>query len=168
MKRPKLCVRQVCFSPASILYKSIAGRYRSVSYPDGPITTRYRFVKNAYWEAIRHHQWPSYEVSNRIMGAMIKGPGNTYMSHATRKNTFRPVQNVRIRIILHMRKVSSGICFPLKHPVVSNDSVSYGQRRPWSACADAQADLGLRCPHMPEDTFRMAWPSFCLWSIGRR
>ena len=35
--------------PASILYKSIAGRYRPVSYPDGPITARYRFIKNAYW-----------------------------------------------------------------------------------------------------------------------
>ena len=35
--------------PASILYKSIAGRYRPVSYPDGPITTRYRFIKNASW-----------------------------------------------------------------------------------------------------------------------
>ena len=23
----------------------------------------------------------------------------------------------------------------------------------WSDCADAQAGLGLRCPHMPEDTF---------------
>ena len=34
--------------PASILYKSIAGRYRPVSYPDGPITARYRFIKNAY------------------------------------------------------------------------------------------------------------------------
>ena len=32
-------------SPASILYKSIAGRYRPVSYPDGPITARYRFIK---------------------------------------------------------------------------------------------------------------------------
>ena len=36
-------------SPASILYKSIAGRYRPVSYPDGPITARYRSIKNAYW-----------------------------------------------------------------------------------------------------------------------
>ena len=35
--------------PANILYKSIAGRYRPVSYPDGPITARYRFIKNAYW-----------------------------------------------------------------------------------------------------------------------
>ena len=36
-------------SPASILYKSIAGRYRPVSYPDAPITARYRFIKYAYW-----------------------------------------------------------------------------------------------------------------------
>ena len=34
--------------PASILYKSIAGRYRPVSYPDGPITARYTFIQNAY------------------------------------------------------------------------------------------------------------------------
>ena len=39
----------VCIFPASILFKSIAGRYRPVSYPDGPITARYRFIKNAYW-----------------------------------------------------------------------------------------------------------------------
>ena len=35
--------------PTNILYKYIAGRYRPVSYPDGPITARYRFIKNAYW-----------------------------------------------------------------------------------------------------------------------
>ena len=39
-----------CINPASILYKSTAGRYRPVSYPDGPITARCRFIKNAYWE----------------------------------------------------------------------------------------------------------------------
>ena len=39
----------ILYHPASILYKSIAGRYRPVSYPDGPITARYRFIKNAYW-----------------------------------------------------------------------------------------------------------------------
>ena len=41
---------QVTANPISILYKSIAGRYRPVSYSDGPITARYRFIKNAYWE----------------------------------------------------------------------------------------------------------------------
>ena len=41
---------------------------------------------------------------------------------------------------------------PFIHSVVSNNSFN-GQRRPWSDCADAQADRGLRCPHMPEDTF---------------
>ena len=35
--------------PASILYKSTAGRYRPVSYPDGPITARCRFMQNTYW-----------------------------------------------------------------------------------------------------------------------
>ena len=30
----------------SILYKSIAGRYRPVRVADGPITARYRFIKN--------------------------------------------------------------------------------------------------------------------------
>ena len=35
---------------------------------------------------------------------------------------------------------------------VCNDSVC-GQWRPGSDCADAQADLGLSCPHMPENTF---------------
>ena len=39
-------------NPASILSKSIAGRYRPVSYPDGPITARYRFIKNAYWKKV--------------------------------------------------------------------------------------------------------------------
>ena len=34
--------------PASVICKSIAGRYRSVSYPDGPIAARYRFMLNAY------------------------------------------------------------------------------------------------------------------------
>ena len=34
---------------AFFTYKSAAGRYRPVIYPDGPITTRYRFIKNASW-----------------------------------------------------------------------------------------------------------------------
>ena len=36
-------------SPSSILYKSIAGRYRPVRVGDGPITARCRFMKNAHW-----------------------------------------------------------------------------------------------------------------------
>ena len=33
--------------PVSILYKSIAGRYRPVRVADGPIMARYRFIMNA-------------------------------------------------------------------------------------------------------------------------
>ena len=32
-------------NPVSILYKSIAGRYRPVRVADGPIRARYRFIK---------------------------------------------------------------------------------------------------------------------------
>ena len=39
---------------ASILYKSIAGRSRPVSYPDGPITARSRFIKNSDWGDVSH------------------------------------------------------------------------------------------------------------------
>ena len=38
-----------CYYPASILYKSIAGRYRAVRVADGPITARCKFIKNANW-----------------------------------------------------------------------------------------------------------------------
>ena len=43
---------EIATYPVSILYQSTAGRYRPVSYPDGPITARCRFIKNANWEAI--------------------------------------------------------------------------------------------------------------------
>ena len=40
---------KLTFYPASILYKSIAGCYRPVRVADGPITARYRLIKNAGW-----------------------------------------------------------------------------------------------------------------------
>ena len=49
-------------------------------------------------------------------------------------------------------KSHPGICYSFLRYIDSNDSVS-GQWRSWSDCADAQADLGLPCPHMPEDAF---------------
>ena len=44
--------------PVSIFYKSTAGRYRPVSYPDGPIKARCRFIKNANWVGYyRMYRW---------------------------------------------------------------------------------------------------------------
>ena len=48
-------------------------------------------------------------------------------------------------------KSHPGICSPLKR-IIANDFVCE-QQRPWLDCADAQADLGLRCSYVPEDTF---------------
>ena len=45
------------YNPTSILYKSTAGHYRPVSYPNGPITARYRFIKNANWEWIKRQEF---------------------------------------------------------------------------------------------------------------
>ena len=41
-----------CAYLVSILYKSVAGRYRPVRVADGPITARYRFINNASWVAV--------------------------------------------------------------------------------------------------------------------
>ena len=42
-------LQNIFIVPVSILYKSIAVRYRPVRVADGPITARYRFIKNASW-----------------------------------------------------------------------------------------------------------------------
>ena len=52
----------------------------------------------------------------------------------------------------HVQNYNPSLFSPLIHFVVSNNSVC-GQGKPRSECADAQADLGLRCMHMPGGTF---------------
>ena len=44
-----VCLQAIEVTPASILYKSTAGRYRPVRVADWRITARYRFIKSAYW-----------------------------------------------------------------------------------------------------------------------
>ena len=45
----RLAISSLTYFPVSILYKSIAGRYRPVRIADGPTTARFRFIKNASW-----------------------------------------------------------------------------------------------------------------------
>ena len=59
------------------------------------------------------------------------------------------------------------ICSSLIYSIVSNESVS-GQQRPWSDCADAQADLGLRSPHISEDKFSHAIWMYYLGRVMRK
>ena len=47
MMMMKMMMTHAPIPSLSILYKSIAGRYRPVRVADGPITARYRFIKNA-------------------------------------------------------------------------------------------------------------------------
>ena len=76
-----------------------------------------------------------------------------YMNRNVRKCTLRHVHPVKIQIRLRIRAVwsesSLGAFFDSKRCLVS----SCGQARPWSDCADAQADLSVRWAHMPEGMF---------------
>ena len=62
-------------------------------------------------------------------------------------------QNAQIQLILRMRKLSAGPLLSI-HTFCGIKSVR-GQWMTWSNCTDAQADLGLSCPHRPA-RFRMA------------
>ena len=61
----------------------------------------------------------------------------------------------RFRSVCTCTKYHPGFFSPIMYSVISNDSYR-GQWRSWSDCADAQADLGLRCSHMPEDMFSLS------------
>ena len=69
-----------------------------------------------------------------------------------RKSAFEHKQMSRFRSPRACTFYHQGLRSPFIHSVVSIDCVS-GEWRPWSDCADAQADLGLHCPHMPEDMY---------------
>ena len=64
-------------------------------------------------------------------------------------------------------KSHMGICFPLIHSTAPDDSVS-GQWKRWSDCVCAQAELGLRYPHVPEDTFSHDVNLYCLQTCKKK
>ena len=69
-------------------------------------------------------------------------------------NSIDPDQPGEIQSIYSDLEIrSTSVC-----STVPKDCIS-GQRRPRSDCADAQSDLGLRCPPMLEDVFAWHGPS---------
>ena len=70
------------------------------------------------------------------------------MNLVKQKSTFEHMQNPPIKIILRMRKVYSWPFLSI-HTFCKNQ----GQWMPWLQCVDAQADLGLRCPHSSQAVF---------------
>ena len=74
------------------------------------------------------------------------------MGRVKQKSAFEHAQNVRIHNILRMREVLSGHLLSIE----TFYTIQWFCLRTAKAlidCADAQADLGLRCLLMPEDTF---------------
>ena len=93
--------------PASILYKSTAGRYRPVSYPDGPITARYIFIKNAYWVADKWHLFVCVEVlrpsqPNGVMSSAVSLPNHTFTGLA--------LSSKRLTSIVHILSPETDNC----------------------------------------------------------
>ena len=96
-----------------------------------------------------------------------------YMARLKRKSAFEHALTVRIHIILHMRKVSSGLFLLFAIHNIQWFCLRTVKSR--SDCADAQADLGLRCPHMLfadseglDQTARMRkviWASFSVYAL---
>ena len=80
-----------------------------------------------------------------------------YMSRAKRKGVFAHAQNAQIQTYRACAKTHSGICFPLKCSILTNDYAS-GQRWPRSVCAHAQTDLDLLCPHTSGHVFALLGP----------
>ena len=97
-----VCFVIICSSPASILYKSIAGRYRPVSYPDGPIMARYRFIKNAYWVIP-----PSFGALLRV----ASGPRVKLTTCKSALNPSPPPPPVLVLLLLPCGLIYESICF---------------------------------------------------------
>ena len=83
-----------------------------------------------------------------------------YLGRDKRKCAIEHLQNMQIQIILRMRKILSSPVIRLWHPVI----LLTDSEGPYQT-ADTKADLGLRCPHMPEDTFSNGRCPFNLASL---
>ena len=91
---------------------------------------------------------PVYEwCGSCISHTMKKG---TYASHANRGDSDQPAKSLNL---------IKAFAYTSIYSWVSTGSVSR-HWRPWSDCADAQSDLGLRCPHMPQRHF-FTWCDLC-------
>ena len=82
-------------------------------------------------------------------GKILRARTYEHMDFNVRKHTFRHVRPAKILISLRIRAV---------WPESSLEAVSScEQRRLWSDCADAHADLSLHLAHMSEGTFFFTW-----------
>ena len=72
----------LCLLPVSILHKSIAGCYRPVREADGPITARYRFMKNASWVVVTFKTTEMFKCFKEI-SRIASSPSVQFLTHYT-------------------------------------------------------------------------------------
>ena len=94
LKNEPSVLKQSTDSSASILLKSIAGRFRPVSYPDGPITARYRVIKMltcilttaSNWTS--NIEWSVCNISDRITAISNKYQTRTKLQQKLKKPVY--------------------------------------------------------------------------------
>ena len=74
--------------PVSILHKSIADRYRPVRGADGPITARYRFIKNAC-RVVRVERDTQTTSEKNILSRPIKNFNKIQRNEISLKSVFK-------------------------------------------------------------------------------
>ena len=107
--------------PASIPFKSIAGRYRPVRVAaDGPITARYRFIKNAYWESTS--EYVIKRPFSPIPAQLALERQSTSGDHAMRKRSFVICGQQRPRSACSLTRHSLATVGSIGHCTTSTDN----------------------------------------------
>ena len=124
--------------PASTLHKSTAGRYRPVSYPDGPITARYKFIKNAYWVSImlqKLWQFNWFQFCVCVHCSQRFNPFRTYFSVLKYILQYRSIFVAEIKTLIILRERSLIRVFVCPHKV---NFPAWKEWKSWSDCASSQ------------------------------
>ena len=145
-------IKLACFSEGKVFFRSVAN-YIHIS----EVVITQLLIFDPMWEnkeqfsnlrAMKTNSW----LTSWAVALIILCDVNPLLPIKYGPHQAKNAQNVRKHTILHMRRFSSGHLLSIETFFSLQCSI-FGQQRPWSDCADAQADLGLRCPHMPEYTF---------------
>ena len=129
-----------------------------------------RWYKSAHFAHAQAHfrkEWPIYRQTEKALRVFCWFPElgvhssyNFHVDRAKRKGGLEHAHNAQIQIHTTHAQSLPGIWFSLIHSMASKDIFS-GQRKLWSNCTDAQADLILAFAVRicRETHFRMARPT---------
>ena len=115
------------------------------------ILTIFQVLSINKWLIYNDKNQGRYLQGGKTMAAVTSSRSSLWTS--SRENVPLSMRKMcRLRSSCTYSRYHLGLYSPFMQFVVSDDYVS-GQWRPWSECVNVQADLGLYCPHMPDNMF---------------